>query len=289
METKEKSKVLQNKTVKVLPIIRQRPFFKPGHDGEFMYTGCRRTYGLPYDSVKRSFFNPFLNEDEQKEFEKLLNQKEGSLNLYDSKSQFWGKFLLTLTKDGIELNLNNPADALFYRILLVNPKFANDDLQKDIPECEYVLVDSDYETKKSSEISDIKDKALDFIFKIKKSKEKMHNVLRLLGKRTDKDADISWLKGELFKIIEETKNVPGVPNIYDFIKIMEDPDFETKIFVLDAIDAEEIINTKDGYKLVADNVFIGKDLQNLYEYFRSNTAEVKEKKLIIQQRLRHDS
>ena len=58
MEYKEKKEILIDKKVRVEPIISTRPFFKKGHDGEFMYTGCTRVYGLPYDSQKRTFFNP---------------------------------------------------------------------------------------------------------------------------------------------------------------------------------------------------------------------------------------
>ena len=285
METKERVEVLEKKVVKVEPIVRPRPFFRKGHDGEFMYTSCRRVYGLPYDSKKRSFFNPFLKEGEQAEFERLLNQKEGSLNLYDITSKFWGSFTVSVMKEGLKLDLENVSDALFYRIFLVDPKFAKNEDSRDNPECEFILIDEKYEEKVLTEKAEIKDKAMDHMYKLKKSKEKMYNVLRLLGKKPAKDVTAEWLRTELYKIIDENRNVGGVVNIDNFLSVMEDPQAETKIFVLNAIDAEEILHTTEGYRLL-DKTYLGRDIQSVYDYFNSNIPEIKEKKLVIEQRLK---
>lgn len=286
MEAKERVEVLENRTIRVEPIVRSRPFFRKGHDGEFMYSGCRRVYGLPYDSKKRSFFNPFLKEGEQQEFERLLNQKEGSLNLYDVNSKFWGTFTVSIMKEGLELNLMNPSDALLYRIFLVSPKFAKDEESRGIPECEFALIDKKNEERVLTQKGEIKDRAMDHMYKLKKSKEKMYNVLRLLGKKPGKDASIEWLRAELYTIIDENRNISGVPNIDDFNRVMEDPQSETKIFVLNAIDAEEIIHNNEGYRLTTDKTYLGRDIQSVYDYFATNNPEVKEKKLIIEQRLK---
>src|SRR6056297_2524720 len=115
--------VLEDKKIKIEPIIRRRSFLPKGHDGEFLYTGCHKDYGLPFNGKKRSYLNPFKDETEQKQFEKLLNRKEGDLNLYSREDSFWGELSFSLTKDGDTLDLNNPIDSLWYRIFLVNPRF----------------------------------------------------------------------------------------------------------------------------------------------------------------------
>lgn len=278
--------VTEEKKIKVEPIVRSRAFFKKGHDGEFMYTGCRRVYGLPYNSKQRAFFNPFKEKEEQAEFEELLNQKPGALNLYNRKSEFWGDFNMPLMKEGTELDLNNPSDALMYRIFLVNPRFANSPDDKDNPECDYVLVDAAVEEEKETVQSLVKDEAMDLFFKIKKSQVKMYNVLRLMNKKPPKDATLNWLKGEIYKVIDETRSVKGVPNVKTFIKTMTDPIAVVKIFVLDAIDGEEIISGPEGYRIAGDKTYLGKDIQNVFDYFTSNDPEMKEKKLIIEQRLK---
>lgn len=281
-----KEEVLQQKTIKVKPIVRPRSFFKKGHDGEFMYTGCKRVYGLPYSSKQRGFFNPFKKEGEQEFFEKALNQKDGALNLYDSHSKFWGTFTLTLDKDGTDLNLMNPSDALLYRILLVNPKFANDESQKDIPECEYMLIDEEEEEKVVSQKAEIKDRAMDHMYKIKKSKQKMYDVLRLLGKKPDREASADWFKTELYKILDQSGNVPGVTGIKQFIEVMEDETSSTKIFVLDAVEKGEIVQGTEGYRIADGRKYIAKDLRGVYDYFINGSPEAKEEKILIEQRLK---
>lgn len=278
--------ILEKKVIKVKPIVRSRPFFGKGHDGEFLYTGCKRIYGLPYSASQRGFFKPWLKEGEQQAFEKILNQKEGALSLYDIKSEFWTKFTFTLEKDVFVLDLENPTHALIYRIMLVHPKFANSENDKDIPECEYIIVDEKEEEKALSVKTEVKDKAMDFMYKIKKSKAKMYDALRLMNKRPDKTASIDWFKGELYKIIEETGNTPGVVGINQFIKVMEDPASETKIFVLDAIEAGEIIQGAEGYRIADSREFIGRDLQSTYDYFLQTTPEISEKIQILKQRLK---
>lgn len=277
--------ILENKRIKVKPIVRSRPFLRKGHDGEFMYTGCRRVYGLPYDSKRRSFFNPFLDDQEQALFEKALNQTAGALNLYDLKSKFWGGFTFSLDKEGLDLDLMNPSDALIYRIIKVNPKFANTDAERDVPECEYMIVDQDVEEQMITMKAEIKDKAMDHMYKIKKSKKKMYDTLRLLGKKPDINASMDWYKTELYKILDQTGNVPGVVGVKQFLEVMEDSTGETKIFVLSAIDSGEIVQATEGYRIADSRKFIGKDLQSVYDYFLSDTPEIKEQKLIIEQRL----
>lgn len=278
-------KILEKKRIKVKPIVRSRPFLRKGHDGEFMYTGCRRVYGLPYSTTRRSFFNPFLDDTEQALFEKALNQKEGALNLYDLKSPFWGKFTFSLDKDGMELDLSNPSDALIYRIIKVNPKFAKSEDEKDVPECEYMLVDADAEEQMITVKAEIKDKAMDYMYAIKKSKKKMYETLRLLGKKPDPAASTDWYKTELYKILDQTGNTPGVTGVKQFLEVMEDTTSENKMFVLNAIDNEEIVQATEGYRLADGRKFLGKDLQNVYDYFLQDIPEVKELKLIINQRM----
>jgi hypothetical protein len=290
METKEmlkREEVLKKKIIKVEPIVRSRSFFKKGHDGEFMYTGCRRIYTLPFDSAKRSFFNPFLKEGEQEFFEKQLNQKEGALNLYDSHSKFWGSFTTSLDKNGLELDLSNPSDALRYRVMLVDPKFANGEDQRDVPECEFILIDQEITDKAISEKAQTKDKAMDYMYKLKKSKKGMYDTLRLLGKKPDVDASADWFKTEIYKILDEPGILPGTVGLKQFIEVMEDSLADVKIFVLDAVEKGEIVQGNDGYRIADGRKYLGKDITQVYHYFADGGPEAKEEKIIIEQRLKN--
>lgn len=284
--------VLEDKTVSIKPIVRPKPYLKKGHDGEHTYTGCVKTYTLPFDPKKRSYVNPFLSEDkslEQEAFEKLLNQKEDSLNLYTfkvSEPNFWGQFTLVIPKEGLELNLGNPADALRYRVALANREFAKDQNEASIAEKKYVIVDNAAVKEFASQLGKKKSKAEDYMIKIKKSKKEMIDALRLLGKSPSKDADIDWLREELYKIKDEVTTTKGVAGLDKFIAVMEDSLRDTKIFVLDAIDRGFIVRDKNGYKLESSNKFIGRKFEELVEYFSSKDPKILEEKLIIQEVLK---
>jgi len=284
--------VLENKVVKIKPIIRKKAYFKEGHDGQHTYTGCYRTHTLGFDADKRAYINPFFQREdvnEQEAFEVLLDQKEGSLNLYKFKvnePNFWGEFGIRISKEGEELNLMNPADALMYRILLVNPKFAKNQEEAGILEKEYIIVNEEEAKAVASQLSKKKDKAEDYMYKLKKSKKDIIDTLRLLGKSASMDSDIDWLKGELYKIKDEVTVTKGVSGLDKFITVMEDPRRDIKLFVLDAVEQKEIVrDAKLGYKLVDSNKFVGRKYEEVVDYFSSPDPEVQESKLIIQERL----
>lgn len=283
-----KKKVLVNKTIKVVPIKRRKAYLKKGHDGEDIYTGCHKDYGLPYDTTKRSYKNPFLEEGEQELFEKLLNQKEGSLNLYNFKvtePNFWGNFLLKIPKEGTVLNLSNPSDALMYRVLLQDPKAGTSTSESSILQKEYLLIDETQEKEEVSILGQKQDEANDFMHQIKKSKKKMIDALRLMGKSVDKDASIEWLKGELYKIINEVSTTKGVIGLDKFLEVMKDPVAETKLFVLDAIEQKELVKTQTGFKVEGLNEFVGLNYEDVVKYFLKEDPKVQELKQIILSRL----
>lgn len=283
-------KVLENKVIKIVPIVRRKPYLKKGHDGEHTFTGCTKGYGLPYDTEMRSYKNPFLNTEEQEIFEILLNQEIGSLNLYNYKitvPNFWGSFVLKVPKGGKSLNLMNPSDALMYRVLLQDPRFTNDEGEKGIVEREYMLVDESAKIEQISALGKKKDKANDYMHKIKKSKADMINTLKLLGKTPGEDSSVEWLKGELYKIIDETTVTRGVSGLDKFLKVCSDPLSDVKLFVLDAIENNEIKRTDMGYKITDTNTFVGRKYEEVVSYFLSKDPAVKETKLIIQERLKN--
>jgi hypothetical protein len=282
--------VLENKTITVKPIVRSKPYLKKGHDGEHTYTGCSKDEGLPFNADKRAYENPFFSQEEQEIFERLLDQKEGSLNLYNYSvytPNFWGNFLIKIPKEGVQLDLNNPSDALMYRVILKNPRFATSVTELGIAERIYHIVNENEVKEKESELGAKKDKANDYMYKIKKTKKTMYDTLRLLGKKVDKEATAEWMKSELYKIIDEVTVTKGVAGLDKFITVMEDPTSDLKLFVMDAIDSKDITTDKVGYKLTDSGKFLGKKFEEVVDYFTSKDPSIQETKLIIQERLKH--
>jgi len=276
--------VLENRKIRVVPINRGRAFFPKEHDGGFLFTGCWKHYGLPLNSSTRSYFNPF-KEGEQIAFEKLLNLTQGSLNINDRKSKFWGDFKIPLDKEGMELDLSEVDHALIYRVMKVNPKFAKqgDDINRI--EYQYQLVDERYVEEQYSKLSLKKADAFTELNKIAKSRKQMLDVLRLLGVKMGTDSSMEALKARLIQIIEEpaSAKLRGVKTINDFMNVVQDPQATLRLFVLDAIDSREvIIENGDEYRLAENNKLIGRSLQGAVDWF-SDIAN-QETKLLIQER-----
>jgi hypothetical protein len=236
---------LKQETVEVKPIIRERPFFRKGHDGEFMFTGSRKTYQLPYSNTTRSFVKIFDNIEEQTAFETLLNQEPGSLNVFNRHNPFWTKFSVEVTKEGKMLDLSVPTIALEYKVLKANSnRIAPDWASRNRPGYEFALVKASQVQEDEAMVASISEQAMDIFAKIRKSNSKMYNVLRLLDKNPPREVkdNTSFLKTELIKILDEKNKAAakGIKTIHDFIKVTNDPVFDTKVLIYDAMDINEI-------------------------------------------------
>lgn len=291
--TELRKALLENKIIEIKPIIRRKSYLKKNHDGHHTYTGCHKGFTLFFDADRRSYKNPFQERkdglDEQDAFERLLDKKEGSLNLYNFKlheENFWGSFEIFIPKDGIKLDLTSPADLLRYRIILVDPKFAKNKEEASILEKQYEVVSESDVKERVSELAKKKDKAQDHFFKIKKSSVKMRNALRLMNKRPDKDAKLDWLKSQLFEIIEETTVPKGVAGLDKFLQAMEDPTAETKLFVLDLLESRDIVKTDIGFKVAGTNNFVGTSFVEIVRYFLKDNPDARELKVILEEKLK---
>lgn len=267
-----RDEVLLNKTIKVVPVIREGSWLPKGHDGEFMFTGCKRGLCLPLDKTGR--FVKIITDEEQKFFEEVLNLEPNTLSIYNKASNYWSQtnFYVVLDKEGITLDLRDPIDNLKWRVLKANPTVAPSWEERfDSGEYAWALVDSNYESEETASNFKRKTKAYALLAKITNSKDKMRDVLRIYGKRTSGDESDEWLQAELSKIVES-----GKAGVEKLINIFEDTDFEMKLFVEKAIEVGAIQKNKTRYMLPGGDVIgVGLDdtVAKLKEY-KKNTDEV---------------
>lgn len=284
--TKEEAKslVLESKIIELQPIVRTGGFYKKGHDGEFMYTGCMNKYTLPISKSMNSFSQIF-EENEQEAFEKLLNKAEGALNLFTRKSPFWGSFIIEIDKSGTKLDLSNPIHALQFKVIKANVDFFAPSLaqKKDKRSYKYAIVDGKVSHEQENKLAIKTEKAMDLFHDIKKSKTKMLNVLRILDRKPPKDSSIEWLKAEIIKIINQKEKTSGILNIDDFISSASDPQASSKIFVLDAIDAKAISASGGNFRVVETNQLIGKSMQTAVDWM--DDAKNQEDRLLIESKI----
>lgn len=289
MSYEEAKKIaLKQETVEIKPIVRDRSFFKKGHDGEFMFTGTVKTYQLPYSNSTRAYVKIFDSEKEQQAFEKLMDKEPGSLNIYNRNNEFWLTYKIELTKDGKVLDLSIPSHALEYRVLKAcSNRIAPDWASRHKPGLEFALVNDTQVREDDNNRTQLAEKAMELFMQLKKSNSKMYNMLRLLEKMPPKEAadNTGFLKTELMKVLDQKERTNGkLKSIHDFIKVAEDPKFETKVLIYDAMDINEIFIKNSMFKVKATDSVMGSSLEQAADWLEA--LQNQEEKILLQQRLK---
>lgn len=252
---------LPNKEVKVVPVIRAgRSHLPKGHDGEFMFTGCKAGYVVPIDAKRGQLVNP-LTEDERIYLEKALSMKEGELSIYrKDKDNFWKSFRVTLDKEPKVLRLSDPMDYITYKVLLVVPEVAPTwEKRFDSGEYKFAMVESGYEEREQAKVADIKRKAYGYFNEIEGNREKMIDVLTVYGKKPSSGASKDFLVSAIDSIVSNPSTVGK------FIAIMEDKHFEKRLFIENCIEAGALTRVKTKYSLPGGDT-IGNTLDEAIEY-----------------------
>ncbi len=244
--------ILQDKKVEVKPIVRGGAYFPADHDGGSLFTGAKQGETLPVDSKTRQLVR-ILDKEEQELFEKELNLKPGDLDFYNKNNIFWSNFKIDITKEGMILDLKDPMDYLKYLVLKVCPRVANSWSERDDDaRFKFALVEAGYEVAETNKRSDKVKRAWKAFGKIDDSVSKMTDVLEIHGKRVPKDARIDWLQAALTNMIEDAKpkSNTGLSPLDEFLAIVEDPNFETRLLIAKAVEVGALIRSgKNGYKL----------------------------------------
>jgi hypothetical protein len=289
MSFEEASKlVLSGESVEVKPIVREKSFFKPGHDGAFMFTGTVKTYQLPFANSTRSYVKIFDNSQVQEAFEVLMSKEAGSFNIYDRNNKFWLTYKIEVTKEGKILDLSIPSHALEYLVLKASYKrIAPTWDARNRPGLEFALVGKSELQEDDNKRAQVFEEAMDMFTKIRKSNSQMYNILRLLDKLPPKTAidKTEFLKTEILKIVETRTAVRNSKDktVVDFINAVKDPRFNAKVLVFDAMDANEIQLIGGRFKLQATGAILGKSVDEAADWLEH--LQNQEEKIILQQRL----
>lgn len=287
MSIKNNEDILQNKKVIVRSFDKDRPFYPKGHDGRVRFTGCKVHYCLPYKMTSRSYANIF-EDGEQSAFEALLGLEKNALNIRDFKSKWWTGFTVELTKEDKELDLSNPMHLLEYKVLMANSSKVAKSKDKYNGSQLFYIVDEELENQERYNISEKTKDAFEAFFKISKNNKKMYNVIRIMGIRLPKEAsgNKQELETILMKAIEQKTPIKGTPDINDFLSAANDPLFEEKVFVIDAMEIGEVKRDGRIYKIEETGVPVGGSIEECALFFKD--VKNQNEKLIIEERIKRN-
>lgn len=245
-----RAKYLKNKKITIKPLVRTDGFItaadKTGATG---FEETKKLWTLP--NKEDGSYLDFLNPEEQEAFEIMLGFPQGSLGFYihDAKKRsesFWTakKFSLKISPEGVTLDLSKPLDFLKYKLALaLGEKYIAPSWNQRYDRGEYLFVILEEDVMQHEELKkgELQKNAWIKFGSIETSNKKLADVLRLAGKNVAANQmnNHDFLTNEVMKFINETDNKIGGPK--KFLEILEDPSYETKVLIQDAVKAGSLV------------------------------------------------
>jgi hypothetical protein len=207
---------------------------------------------LPAKQSRKGGYLNVLTKEEETSLEDIMSVNSGYLSIHKPEDNFWDKISITLTKEGLILDLSNPMEYINYKVLLTYDDYISPSIMETQFKRSYryeMVRTRDIDAKDKKEINyDIK--AYKLFGKMEDSNEQLAGVIRVLSGRSVAATNNDWLVKEVGKLIKT--------NSKRFVEIVTDPDYETKLFIEKAISKKQIVRnrgkytSKDGVDLCED-------------------------------------
>jgi len=248
---------LPNKKIEIRPIKKPTPFIpNVSHEASFLAPRAKRVYSTPV--AKNGQYVAFLTEEERTFLESResgLGLRENDLSFYKKEDNYYDSLEVVLDKSTLTWDLSNPQNYIMYKMLLANTDeiAPSEHMIKRKPTFKYVIVDLEEAIEQRAKEVDLEELAWEHFGKIKKSRTKMINMLKVFGKRVSDNSSDDFLKSELKKIMDS-------PGGFDkFINLCEDKDFDLKVLIEDALINGVLIKDRNKY-MFTDGEMLGVDL-----------------------------
>ena len=238
---------LPNKKVTVRLVDRPRGVIRDrNHVGYNMLPGTTFDISVPRKRNSSEIDCP-LNAEEIEFFQnkKLsgMSFSIGDLSPHNpDKTNYWcsKRARVTLTDRPKTLDLSKPSDYLIWKILLKNTDLVAPSIDEEFNKKTYVfvIVSEEDEQRKVTTKGDKNKRAWKLAAKMEDNTEAMIDFLTVAGKRPSKNSKKGFLVAEIDKFIEE--------NIEEFLKILEDPNYETRLLLSKAVQVKAVL--RDGHK-----------------------------------------
>jgi len=273
---------LPQKKVKVKPNFENSGWIKnPRHAAFFKVEGAYESYPIAM-SRNGQLKNPFTGE-EKDALEEIMGYEPNSLSVYN-KNSILHETNVRLTKDPLELNLEDPLDYIKYKVLLTNSDKIAPSLKEKSKKATYkfYIEDADEVVELQSKTANVQQIAWKEYGKMEDNRAKLTSFLKVYGQimklplsKIDKDTKLAFLQA---KVSEVVQNKPA-----DFVNIVTDEDFETMLLVARAVETGVI--KRDGTKyLLQEGDKLGDTLKSTINYLKA--ASQQELALVIEQQIK---
>ena len=195
-------------------------------------------------------------------FEEELFFNPGELSVYKKKDNYWHTFKVKLDKEERILDLSDPIDNLTYRICMLSPHVApNWETRYQSASFQFALQDEEVIVQEKVTKANKKKDAYKFLGKVENNPDRMRNILRVYGNKVAPNAKAETMYATLDELIDDEKSLPGL------LAVINDPNFEMKIFIEDALSVGAILKKGTRYSLPGGDK-IGGVLNDVIDYFK---------------------
>lgn len=217
------------------------------HDKHHVFYGGKAenatdTYTTPVD--RNGNLVNVLTKEEKKYLEHIMGVQPGYLSVYKATDNFWKKVAIPLRgRTNVVLNLASPNDYIIYKVLLANKIdiCPNTETLKERPKAtyRYVLVREDEEVLHDNTRMSNSMKASMLLGSFRNDYKKLKYVVTVIsGRSVSEGTKLEFLQNKAFEYMSENPTL--------FIKIADDPYFDTKVMLIECVE-KGIIRNREGY------------------------------------------
>lgn len=191
-----------------------------------------------------------LTNDEKEAIEQAMLLDDNALSIYKTTDNFWDNFKVSLTKEGLHLDLSDPEDYLRYAVIRANDDIVAPSIEErqDRPKQTYrfEIVREKEETNLENAKMDATMASYEKFSKIKEDYDKLRILVELLdGRPYDTNNDINFFRSRVNLLIQADPK--------RFLNEITDALFPAKVLIRRGTELGKLTKRGDYYYLKADN------------------------------------
>lgn len=260
-ETRKKNSDDIMSAVRTNPLRNERVFvrFVPHEGGYVGSNKAHVAYGGKVDGTFTSLCVPvlrstgnyknILTNDEKEYLENVLGLDNNALSVYKKEDNYWDNYRVSLTKEGLHLDLSDPEDYIKYAVLRANSDIVAPSVQERIerPKATYQfeIVREEEESTLENSKMDAKMASYKEFGKIEDDMDTMRVLVELLDSRPyAQNTKREFLRSRISQLIDKDSKL--------FLSYITDPLLHTKVVIRRACELGKIVKRGDYYYLAAD-------------------------------------
>lgn len=190
-----------------------------------------------------------LTNDEKDYLESALGLDYNALSVYKKEDNYWDNYRVSLTKEGLHLDLSDPEDYIRYKVILANSEIVAPSVREriDRPRATY-----QFEIVRENEETSLENAKMDATMasyrefgKIENDPDTMRVLVELLDSRPYAiNTKAEFLKARINTLIQADPRL--------FLSSITDPMLHTKVIIRRAQELGKIVKRGDYYYLASD-------------------------------------